>query len=79
MVWRTDESATDEPAVDIKTAIDTARSGQTLTAYAESVGCSLNYLSDVYNGRRIPGKKILNALNLEKEVKVVKTITYRWR
>lgn len=53
---------------------------RTLRAYATAVGCSASYLHDVYNGRRDPGPKLLDHLNLERKEKVV--VTYqkrRWR
>lgn len=34
-------------------------------AYAEHIGVSQTYLSDVLTGNRAPGEKILTALNLE--------------
>lgn len=34
-------------------------------AYAEQIGVSQTYLSDVLTGNRAPGEKILMALNLE--------------
>lgn len=34
-------------------------------AYAEQIGVSQTYLSDVLTGNRAPGEKILNALSLE--------------
>lgn len=34
-------------------------------AYAEQIGVSQTYLSDVLTGNRAPGEKILTALNLE--------------
>lgn len=47
------------------------RGSDSLTAFAERVGCSLPYLSDVYNGRRTPGPRILRFLGL----KVKRTVT----
>lgn len=35
---------------------------------AEMIGCSLPYFNDILNYRREPGKKILDALGLEKLV-----------
>jgi DNA-binding transcriptional regulator YdaS (Cro superfamily) len=34
-------------------------------AYAEHIGVSESYLSDVLRGNRAPGEKIVTALNLE--------------
>lgn len=53
---------------------------QSLRSYATAVGCSAAYLSDVYNGRRDPGPKLLDHLGLERKEKV--TVTYqkrRWK
>jgi DNA-binding transcriptional regulator YdaS (Cro superfamily) len=38
------------------------------TAVAKTLGISPQYLSDVINQRRLPGKKILAALGLERVV-----------
>jgi len=54
---------------------------RSLRKYAVSIGCSVSYLSEVYNGTRDPGEKLLNHLGLECQ-KIV-TVTYvpkrRWR
>lgn len=43
-----------------------------LRAFAELVGCSAAYLSDIYLGRRTPGPKILDFLGLTVERHVVR-------
>ena len=51
-----------------------------LRKFAGRVGCSAAYLSDVYRGKRDPGPKLLDHLNLQREEVV--TVTYvkrRWR
>ncbi len=56
------------------------RDGQgdrSLRSYATDLGCSAAYLSDVYNGRRDPGPKLLDHLNLERQE--TKTVTYTER
>lgn len=35
--------------------------------YAEELGISAVYLSDIYNGRRDPGRSVLEALHLERD------------
>lgn len=51
-----------------------------LRKYATSLGCSAAYLSDVYAGKRDPGKKLLDHLDLECQKVVTKTYTRRrWR
>lgn len=53
---------------------------RSLRGYASDIGCSAAYLSDVYNGRRDPGPKLLDHLNLERQETV--TVTYtkrRWK
>lgn len=66
---------------DVIEKIKTEKGGQSLRAYAETVGCSHMYISDVLNNRREPGKKILDHLGLERTV--IKTIEYKpkkkWR
>lgn len=47
---------------------------QTLTAFAAQIGVVPSSISEVYNGTRSPGPKILKALNLSKE-----TTFRRWR
>lgn len=41
-------------------------------AWAQAIGVSEAYLSDVLNGRRDPGESILGPLGLRKEVRYVK-------
>jgi transcriptional regulator with XRE-family HTH domain len=56
-----------------------------LRAHAKAIGCSAAYLSDVYNDRREPGKRLLDHLNIERTI--TKTVVYhektekqkRWR
>lgn len=48
------------------------RSGS-MRAYARTIGVTVSYVSDLLNGRRAPGPKILDPLGLEK----VKVIEYR--
>lgn len=63
--------------------IEKLKEGQgkdSLRAYARTIGCSAAYLSDVYNGKREPGPKLLDHLDLER--KEIKTVTYqkrRWK
>lgn len=52
---------------------------QSLRRYAKAIGCSAPYLSDVYLGKRDPGPKLLNHLELEREKTVTVTYTYRKR
>jgi hypothetical protein len=40
----------------------------TMRAAALEMGVSLSYISDVLAGKRLPGKKVLNALGLRKVV-----------
>ncbi len=51
-----------------------------LRGWAQTLGVSPAYLSDVYRGRRDPGPALLDHLDLER--KVVTKVTYvkrRWR
>jgi hypothetical protein len=56
---------------------------QSLRSYANQIGCSAAYLSDIYNGLRDPGPKILDHLNLT--ATKITTVTYtpkeskKWR
>jgi hypothetical protein len=50
---------------------------RSLREYAKAIVCSPAYLSDVYLGRRNPGPKMLDHLDLEAET--VKVTTYRKR
>lgn len=43
------------------------QSGRTARAFAESLGISPQYLSDVYLGRRDPGPEILAKIGLTRE------------
>jgi hypothetical protein len=45
---------------------------QTLATFADSIGCSASYVSDVLNHRASPGPKIYAAVDVEKPNK-------RWR
>lgn len=42
-----------------------------LRKYAQVVGCSTTSIAQVYNGTREPSEKILDHLNLEREIVVV--------
>ena len=52
---------------------------QSLRAYARSLNCSAAYLSDVYADKREPGPKLLEALGIAKETKIIRKTIYRWR
>lgn len=52
---------------------------QSLREYAHTVGCSASYLNDVYSGRREPGPKLLDHLNLERKETVIYVQKRRWR
>jgi hypothetical protein len=41
---------------------------RSLRALAREIPCSAPYLSDVYNGNRLAGPKLLRFLGIEKEV-----------
>ena len=56
------------------------KGGQSLRAYASTIGCSPMYISDILNNKREPGPKVLAHLGLEKEV--TRTVIYKkkkWR
>lgn len=54
---------TEQDVIDrLRAAVQAAGSQK---AYAERIGVSQTYLSDVLNGSRAPGEKILTALQLE--------------
>jgi hypothetical protein len=76
MVWRNPEDESDEvlQSADVVNQLKKLQGNQTSTQFAAALSCSTQYLSDVYNGHRKPGKKVLQALGLQKQ------ITYRrWR
>ena len=51
-----------------------------LRSYARNIGCSAAYLSDVYSGKREPGPKLLDHLDLECQITTTKTYTKRrWK
>jgi hypothetical protein len=53
---------------------------QSLRSFAQTLGCSAPYLSDIYNGNRDPGPLILNELGLERRVETIVTyVKRRWR
>lgn len=54
---------TEQDVLDRLRAVVTAAGSQ--KAYAEQIGVSQTYLSDVLTGNRAPGEKILVALRLE--------------
>jgi hypothetical protein len=65
---------------DVIQKLKDSQGDRSLRAYANSLGCSPSYLSDLYSGKRDPGEKILKQLGLAK--KVTRTVTYvkrRWR
>ena len=49
---------------------------RSLREFADEVGCSAAYLSDIYRGNRQPGKKILRFLGLRRKRTVEVTYTY---
>ena len=54
----------ENPIIELRKLTETA----TQTEVARMLGVSSQYLSDVLNSRRTPGKKILAALGLERVV-----------
>ena len=48
--------------------LEKRRNGRTLAVFADELGVSPAYLSDVLNGNREPGPKILDALGIERVV-----------
>jgi lambda repressor-like predicted transcriptional regulator len=51
--------------------LEQRRNGRTIAALSRELGVSPAYLSDVLNGNREPGPKIIDALGLER------VVTYR--
>ncbi|HEX5426639.1 MAG TPA: hypothetical protein VFW94_24215 [Candidatus Acidoferrales bacterium] len=47
---------------------------KSLRKFADEIGITASYLSDLYLGRRQPGKKILGHFGIEKK----KTVTYTY-
>lgn len=47
-----------------------------LRRHAIALGISAAYLSDVMNGKREPGRKLLTPMGLTKHVTVNRTVTY---
>jgi len=76
MVWRNADNNSEvlEDSEVIVLLKDSMR-GQTQASFAASINCSTQYLSDVCNGHRKPGTKILDALGLQKKI----TYKRRWR
>jgi hypothetical protein len=65
---------------DVVKQLKKAQGKKSLRAFAQSVGCSAAYLSDVYHEKRDPGPLLLDHLGLER--KTITTTTYvkrRWR
>jgi lambda repressor-like predicted transcriptional regulator len=60
-------------------ALKKQQNGESLRTFAKRIGCSAAYLSDVFLGRRSPGKKIAAFLGLElkREWKVERIFTRR--
>ena len=80
-MWRKEdmeEKPENEVSPELQRAIDDARGTQNLRAYAQTVGMSASYLSQVYNGVRPPSDKLLDRLDLERRTKYVKK-KRRWR
>jgi transcriptional regulator with XRE-family HTH domain len=48
---------------------------KSLRQFAEEIGISAPYLSDIYKGRRMGGKKVLDYFGLEKTTTVVTEIS----
>lgn len=44
------------------------QNGRPLREFAAEIGCTAAYLSDIYNHKRDPGPKILEYLNVTKQV-----------
>jgi hypothetical protein len=55
------------------------QAGRPLREYAECVGCSTSAIAQFYNGTREPSDKILDHLNLEREIVVVYRPKRRWK
>ena len=53
--------------------------GDSLRSLAKRIPCSPAYLSDIYSGRREPGKKVLDFLGIQKSVKVSRTYAFSLR
>ena len=66
---------------DVVEELQKEQGSRSLRNYASAIGCPVSHLSEVYSGKREPGKKLLDHLDLERE-KVV-TYTYvkkrKWR
>lgn len=48
---------------------------ESLRQYADSIGCSAAYISDILRGNRDPGPKVLKALGIDRKVET--QITYK--
>lgn len=57
--------------VEIRADIRERAKKGTLTEVARELGVSVQYLHDVVKGRRKPGRKLLKAMNLRKNVEYV--------
>lgn len=66
---------------DVLAELKKQQGGRSLRAFAEEVGCSAAYLSDVFKGQRQPGPKLLDHLGVERRTQVVTTYVKkrRWK
>lgn len=72
-----DSPTPEETGVNVIAVLREGASENGLRNYAKHLGISAAYLSDIINGRRQPGPKILDVMDIERiETKVV---TYRYR
>jgi transcriptional regulator with XRE-family HTH domain len=57
---------------DVLRILTSKQGSRSLRDFAQEIGCSAAYLSDIYNGNRQPGPKILTFLGMKK-TRVVET------
>jgi hypothetical protein len=65
---------TDWTRDDVVRRLKAEQGGKSLRQFAKVVGCSAAFLSDVYNGKREPGPKLLERFGLTKQESV--TVVY---
>jgi hypothetical protein len=67
-VAKTYSTMTEQEVIDL---LRTAQGDRSLRAFAKEIGVTPAYVSDVYNGRRSPGPKILKYFNIGKTRRTV--------
>jgi transcriptional regulator with XRE-family HTH domain len=62
---------------EVRELIRNGQGKQSMRDYAESLGISVSYLSDIYSQKRNPGEKILDKFGITKTSRVIVEYTTR--